>query len=115
MLNINQTENKISNEELYRITKQRPIRDIIRERQLQFTGHCIRMPEDEPARIYIMHQSNIKDTKPRGKSKTTQYDQIAAYICKDRSVRPTVNEITKWAKDRKEWKSLIAAPKKPAR
>ena len=64
MLNINQAEDKISNEELYRKTKQRPIRDIIRERQLQFTGYCIRMPEST---IYIMHQSNIKDTKPHGK------------------------------------------------
>ena len=39
MLKINQQKDKITNEELYRMTGQRPINQIIRERQLQFVGH----------------------------------------------------------------------------
>jgi len=115
MLKINQQEDKISNEELYRMTGQRPINQIIRERQLQFVGHCLRMPEDEPSKIYIMHQSKLNEIKPVGKPRTTQYDQIASYLSKDKMVKPTLDEMTKWAKNRSDWKLLVAAPKKPAR
>jgi hypothetical protein len=115
MLKINQQEDKISNEELYRMTGQRPINQIIRERQLQFVGHCLRMPEDELSKIYIMHQSKLNEIKPVGKPRTTQYDQIASYLSKDKMVKPTLDEMTKWAKNRSDWKLLVAAPKKPAR
>ena len=115
MLKINQQKDKITNEELYRMTGQRPINQIIRERQLQFVGHCLPMPEDEPSKIYIMHQSKLNEIKPAGKPRTTQYDQIALYLSKDKMVKPTLDEMTKWAINRSDWKLLVAAPKKPAR
>ena len=115
MLKINQQKDKITNEELYRMTGQRPINQIIRERQLQFVGHCLRMPEDKPSKIYIMHQSKLNEIKPMGKPRTTQYDQIALYLSKDKMVKPTLDEMTKRAINKSDWKLLVAAPKKPAR
>ena len=42
---------KISNEDLYRITKQIPLSRIIQKRRLSWFGHLMRLPETTPARI----------------------------------------------------------------
>ena len=67
MLDINQADDHLTNQELYRITGQRPLSETIRLRQLQFTGHCLRMPLDEPANIYSIYKSNTKDVGKRGR------------------------------------------------
>jgi hypothetical protein len=105
----------MTNEELYELTGRRPIREIIRERQLQFVGHCLRMPEDEPANIYAIYTSNVGKPKQRGKPKISYYDQIAHYLCPDRKIKLSKDEIRKLAQTRGEWKSFIVAPNRPAR
>ena len=97
------------------MTGQRPINQIIRERQLQFVGHCLRIPEDEPSKIYIMNQSKLNEIKPVGKPRTTQYDKIVSYLSKDKMVKPTFEEMNKWPINRSDWKLLVATPQKPAR
>ena len=42
---------KISNEDLYRITKQIPLSRIIQKRRLSWFGHLMRLPDTTPARI----------------------------------------------------------------
>ena len=47
ILGVRQAEVHMTNNELYEKVSQRPIRDQIRERQLKFTGHCLRMDKEE--------------------------------------------------------------------
>ena len=49
IMGIQQSRNHVTNQSLYQITDQVKIR----ERQLKFTGHCIRMPTDEPALLSV--------------------------------------------------------------
>ncbi|CAF0990737.1 unnamed protein product [Brachionus calyciflorus] len=66
---VKQSETHMTNEELYRKVKQRPIIEEIRKRQLKLVGHCLRIPPGEPAlRIvsrfaketkFVDHQHNI--------------------------------------------------------
>ena len=62
MLGVSQAETHMTNIELYNAVKQQPLSLEIRKRQLSFVGHCLRMTEDEPARIYSLYQSNVRET-----------------------------------------------------
>jgi hypothetical protein len=115
MLDINQADEHLTNKELYRITGQRPISETIRLRQLQFTGHCLRMPPDEPANIYSIYKSNTRDVGKRGRPDKIYLDQIAEYLSESVGGKPNADEITKWAKTKEFWKKLVVAPNKPAR
>ena len=52
MLGIRKSRHHVTNKRLYIRVKQRPNREMIRERQLKFTDHCILMTYDEPALSY---------------------------------------------------------------
>ena len=77
MLGISQSEAHMTNSRLYKLTGERPITAVIRERQLQFIGHCLRMPRDEPANIYALYTSEIATTHRRGRPNRTYLDQVA--------------------------------------
>jgi hypothetical protein len=54
ILNIKQSEAHLTNKELYiRADNARPISAIIRERQLSFIGHCLRMPKVDRPREHL--------------------------------------------------------------
>ena len=116
MLGQRQSETHMTNAQLYKEVNARPISDIIRERQLQFTGHCLRMPNDEPANSYALYTSNIKSNL-RGRGRKTYLDQVSEYlgIGNDGEKNSAANEIVKHAKDKSIWKKLVAAPKQPDR
>ena len=73
MLGIKQSREHMTNQSLYQLTGQVPIRETIhiRERQLKFTGHCIRMPTDEPANRFVIYESRIKSSLRPGAPRTT--------------------------------------------
>ncbi len=71
MLGLRQSETHTTNEELYQLAGARPITSIVRERQLQFTGHCLRMKSDEPANIYAPYTSSIAPVHRRGPPRRT--------------------------------------------
>ncbi len=115
MLGIRQSEVHMTNEQLYaEADNQRPITETIRMRQLQFTGHCLRMPIDEPANIYVLYTSNIAPTHRRGAPRKRYLDQISEYLCSDKTIKYNAIEIAEFAKDKKNWRR-IAAPNKPDR
>ena len=62
MLGIKQYRYHVTNQSLYQLTGQVPLRETIRERQLKFTGHCNRIPEDKPAKRFSIHESSIKSS-----------------------------------------------------
>ena len=46
-----------TNERHYQRVNQMPIREIISERQLKFTGYCNSMPADEPINRIVLYES----------------------------------------------------------
>ena len=71
MLSIKQSRDHVTNQSLYQVTGQVPLHETIRERQLKFTGHCIRMPTDEPANRFFIYESRIKSSLRPGAPRTT--------------------------------------------
>ena len=113
VLGITQAESHMTNDELYRITGQRPMREVIKKRQLQFTGHCLRMDSEENTNIYVLYTSNV-GTNKQGRPHKTYLDQISEYVSGDKSVKHTAEAIAKLARDKTEWYRVVA-PKKLAR
>ena len=83
----------MTNTDLYRMADENPISEMIRERQLQFTGHCLRMLKDEPVNIYVIYESQIGRSNRRGNPGLTYLDQILQYLSTDKTVRFFAEEI----------------------
>ena len=60
MYGISQAETHVTNTDLYHMANEHPTSETIGKRQFQFTRHCLRMPKDEPANIYVIYQSKIR-------------------------------------------------------
>jgi hypothetical protein len=111
ILGICQKDDHVRNEDLYKRAGQAPISEQIRHRQLKFTGHCLRMPDTEPANNYALFESNI-GTRHVGKPKMTYLRQISQYLCADKTIQLTAKDITEKAKNKTEWNKHFAVPKK---
>jgi hypothetical protein len=114
-LGIVQSESHITNKQLYSMTGAELVSTTIRQRQLKFVGHCLRMPPDEPANTYALYSSNNTDAKNKEKPKRTYVDQISDYITQDKTIKLSAEEIIKYAKSKSDWKRIVAAPQKPDR
>jgi hypothetical protein len=114
MLGINQSAH-MTNEQLYAQTYSRPIADIIRERQLQFTGHCLRMDTNEPTNIYALYNGSGTTSHRRGAPKRSYISQIATHICPQRVLKLSAIDIQGYAKKKEAWSKIIAVPKQLAR
>lgn len=112
ILGIIQSESHTSNEELYELTRARPISDIIRERQLKFTGHCLRIEDDnDPAKVYALYTTQLAESDKRRRGTRSYLDQISAYLCSDRKMKFSAVKITEYAMDKKTWNNFVAAPR----
>ncbi|CAF0725250.1 unnamed protein product [Brachionus calyciflorus] len=105
---IKQSESHKTNEQIYAIVNQIPITEKLRKRQLEFIGHCLRMPPEEPANIYALYQSRVRE-------KNKYIKQISKFITYDSRLKLTTAEISKYASDKRSWSSLITESKKPGR
>jgi hypothetical protein len=106
VLGIRQSETHTTNAELYAIAGARPITTIIRERQLQFTGHCLRrVQSDEPANIYALYSSNLATVHQRVPQQLqhSYTDQISKHLCADKKIKFTAADTIKYAKDKSGW------------
>ena len=66
---------KISNEQLYKMTNQKPWSQEVKKRRISWYGHLMRLPEETPAKRALReYQRYVR--KPRGKAKTTWLDVI---------------------------------------
>ncbi len=93
------------------MTRQRPIRETIRERQLKFIGHCLRMKQDELVNINALYKAEIGNNR-RGAPLMTYLQQKPKHVCGDKNL--SANEIRELAKEKTKWKQVVA-PKKPVR
>ncbi len=88
MLEIRQSETHTINDELYKLAGARPITTIIREHQLQFTGHCLCMPSEEPANIYVLYTLCLATVHRRRTSYFYRPDRIyTAHPCSDKKLK----------------------------
>ncbi len=115
MLGIVQSESHITNKQLYSMTGAEPVSTTIRQHQLQFVGHCLRMPPDEPANIYALNSSNNTNAQNKGEPKRTYVDQISDCVIQDKMIKLSAKEIIKYAKSKSDWERIVAAPQKPDR
>ena len=97
-------QDKISNETLYKNTKQEPIVQTIQRRQLRFIGHCIRKDKEEFTYHYALY---TPQPWKQGRPKPLYPEYIAKLIKNE--VQPTTDELRKIAVERTEWSKFVVA------
>ena len=108
MLGIKQSRDHVINQSLYQLTCQ----VLLRARQLKFTGHCISMPQDEPANRFFIYLSRIKSSLRSGAPKATYLNQISSHIQQSGEKYLEAGEITKMELNKSEWSHLFVVSKK---
>lgn len=93
MLGIDQKNDHITNEHLYEMVQQVPISTTICDRQLKFTGHCIRIAEG-----FVLYESQIKPTNRREAPRTSYREQISRHITDKSMITLSEKEICELAK-----------------
>ena len=69
------------------------------------------MDKTEPANIYALYVSNMKQQQ-LGRPKRTYRAQIINYLSTPHGEKPSIEQITKWAMNRASWRNMVAVPKK---
>ena len=60
----------VSNERIYHLTNTQPLINTVRQRQLRFLGHILRMHEEEPCRRYALYAPTHGRRRP-GRQRTS--------------------------------------------
>ena len=95
--------NWISNDELYKITKQEHWSRTIRKRRLTFFGHVCRLDERTPARI-ALNEALRPVKRSRGGKQTTYLSTIKKDLKK---LQLTIDQARKLAVDRDSWRKAL--------
>ena len=95
--------NKMPNEEVYRVAKVKPWSKAIKERQLRWFGHMVRLPNDTPAKMAFSYALK-EEPKPRGRPKLTWIKMITKVFSNNNL---TWDEAIEKAKNRTDWDNLI--------
>ena len=105
---------KISNEDLYSITKVEQWSEVVMRRKLSWLGHLMRLPSDTPAQI-ALNEAMKPAKRPRGKPRTTWISSIKkdmirlkivseSDICDSTAFMEHLSELTE---DRTSWNRQI--------
>ena len=108
MMGIKRTDH-VSNIDTLKMIKSDQLYKKVIKRQLEFIGHILRLPDDEPAKVYALYEPSIQlGQSKRGKPKET-YTRYIANSLFDKSIANTITavEIQSYAKDRDKWKKLV--------
>ena len=109
MLGIEQSRDQVTNQSLYQLTGQVPLS----ERHLKFTGHCIRMPTDEPAYQFVIYESMIRSFLRPGAPRTKYLNKISSHIQLQSGVKSIkAEEIGKMASEKSDRSQLFVVSKK---
>ena len=52
----------VTNESLYHLTGQMPLRETIRVHHLKLTGHSVLIPTEEPGNRFVMYEPKIRSS-----------------------------------------------------
>lgn len=96
--------NTITNEELWRVTKQEPVCIQIRKRKWGWLGHTLRRPANDIARGAL--DWNPQGTRRRGRPRTTWRRTV---LEEARSLGKSWGEIKQYARNRVRWRTLVEA------
>ena len=80
MLGTKQSRDHVTNERLYHRVNHVPIREMIRELQFKFTGHCIRMPNYEHINCFVLLESTVRPSLLSGAPTRAYRQQISSQI-----------------------------------
>ena len=114
MLGIKLSRDHVTNERLYQRVNQVPIREMIRDRPLKFTGHCIRMSADEPINRFVLYESKVRPSLRPGAQTRTYRQQISSHLLPgEKALEAT--EIWKIAVNKSAWNKhfVVFKKKKP--
>jgi exonuclease III len=106
MLNIKRKDH-VPNTSVYAMTETKPLIHSVRNLQLRFLGHILRMPEDEPARKYALYLPPHGKRRP-GRPRTTYLTYIQRVLGYDEGLLQA-EQIATLAKDRYAWRNLVVA------
>ena len=106
MLNIKRLD-FVSNFRIYAITDTQPFIMLVRQRQLRFLGHILRMPPEEPCNKYALYIPTHGKRRP-GRQKTSYLAYIQRLLG-DENNDLSPEGITQLALDRCRWRSFVAA------
>ena len=84
---------------------------MIRKRQLTFTGHCIRMPTDEPINCFVLYESKVRPSIGPG-AQTRAYRQRFSSHLLPGEIALEATEIWKIAVNKSAWKKRFVLSKK---
>ena len=112
MLGIRQYRDHVTNQSLYQLTGQVPLRETIHKRKLKFTGHCIRMLKEVPADRFVIYESRIKSSLRPREPRTTYLKQISSQIQQSGEKSLEAGEIRKMAVNKSEWSQPLVVSKK---
>ncbi|KAI8498903.1 hypothetical protein Bbelb_233560 [Branchiostoma belcheri] len=103
MLNIKRIDH-VSNRELYKATNTQPLIFRVRQRQLRFIGHALRMPVEEPLRSYALYVPPHGRRRP-GRQRMSYLTYIQNMLG-DTEGDLSPDNIAALAADRRSWNGL---------
>ncbi|XP_078663489.1 uncharacterized protein LOC144906780 [Branchiostoma floridae x Branchiostoma belcheri] len=106
MLNIKRRD-RVTNDGIYNLTKTSPLIQHVRRRQLNFLGHILRMPEDEPVRLYALYVPS-HGRRRRGRHPTSYFKYVQRLLG-DEHNQLTEKQIANLASDKGQWRDLAVA------
>ena len=80
MLGFNKSRDHLTNEILFQRLNQVPSREMLSERHLKFTGHCIRMPTDELINMFDFYESKVRPSLRPGAPTKSYRLQISSHL-----------------------------------
>ena len=104
MLNIKRLD-CVSNERIYHLTNTQPLINTVRQRQLRFLGHILRMPEEEPCRRYALYVPTHCRRRP-GRQRTS-YLSYLQKLFGDAENDLNQDAIASLAADRCAWRKFV--------
>ncbi|XP_066275382.1 uncharacterized protein [Branchiostoma lanceolatum] len=104
MLNIKHLD-LVSNARIYKTTNTQPLINRVRQRQLRFIGHALRLPTEEPFRIYALYVPTHGRRRP-GRQKTS-YLAYIQNLLGDAEGDLSPEAITAMATDRRMWRGRV--------
>ena len=106
MLSIKRIDH-VPNSRIYSMTNTEPLINRVRQRQLKFLGHILRMPEDEPCRLYALYTPTHGRRKP-GRQRTSYLSYIQNLLGDSNNMLQPKG-ITNLAQNRSDWRKLAIA------
>ena len=106
MLNIKRIDH-VLNTTVYSMTNTVPLIHLVRQRQLKFLGHILRISKEEPARRYALYIPTIGKRRP-GRPRTSYLNYVQRLLG-DNEGAMQEQQIAASADDRHAWRNLVVA------